>query len=262
MADDKAATDKQTNVNPEDLPIPEELPVLPLNDFVFFPGMGFPLQVSNEHSRQLIDDALLKDRLLAVVSHKKINEKEPTKELSEHLYSIGVACYIHKLIKSPEGFYQVVMSAVKKIRILEYTAQEPYLKARTEVIDMKSEDDKEVEAHILNLRNQFKKLVTLSKLPPELYMTVAAITDPYHIAYLVASQLNLPLDEEQLILEIGELKEMLHKVAEELAKRLETVEMSNNIQKAVKEDMDDKQREFFLRQQLKQIVWLCFIFAE
>jgi len=82
---------------------------------------------------------------------------------------------------------------------------------------------------------------------------VAAITDPYHIAYLVASQLNLPLDEEQLILEIGELKEMLRKVAEELAKRLETVEMSNNIQKAVKEDMDDKQREFFLRQQLKQI---------
>ena len=253
MADDKAATDKQTNVNPKDLPIPEELPVLPLNDFVFFPGMGFPLQVSNEHSRQLIDDALLKDRLLAVVSHKKINEKEPTKELSEHLYSIGVACYIHKLIKSPEGFYQVVMSAVKKISILEYTAQEPYLKARTEVIEMKSEDDKEVEAHILNLRNQFKKLVTLSKLAPELYMTVAAITDPYHIAYLVASQLNLPLDEEQLILEIGELKEMLRKVAEELAKRLETVEMSNNIQKAVKEDMDDKQREFFLRQQLKQI---------
>jgi ATP-dependent Lon protease len=86
-----------------------------------------------------------------------------------------------------------------------------------------------------------------------LYMTVAAITDPYHIAYLVASQLNLSLDEEQLILEIGELKEMLRKVAEELAKRLETVEMSNNIQKAVKEDMDDKQREFFLRQQLKQI---------
>ena len=66
MADDKASTDKQTSVNPADLPIPEELPVLPLNDFVFFPGMGFPLQVSNEPSRQLIDDALLQDRLIAV----------------------------------------------------------------------------------------------------------------------------------------------------------------------------------------------------
>ena len=253
MSDDKTAADKQANVNPAELPIPAELPVLPLNDFVFFPGMGFPLQVSNEHSRQLIDDALMHDRLIAVVSHKKIAENEPSKELSDHLYSIGVVCYIHKLIKSPEGFYQVVMSAVKKVRILEYTVREPYLKAKIEVIDMRVQEDKEVEAHVLNLRNQFKKLVTLSQLPPELYMTVMAVTDPYHIAYLIASQLNLAVEEEQVILEIDELKSMLHKVAEELAKRLETVEMSNQIQKAVKEDMDDKQREFFLRQQLKAI---------
>ncbi len=164
-----------------------------------------------------------------------------------------MVCYIHKLIKSSEGFYQVVMSAVKKIRILKYTAREPYLKAKIEVIEMKVEEDKEVEAHILNLRNQFKKLVTLSQLPPELYMTVMAITDPFHIAYLIASQLNLTLDEEQAILEIDEPKTMMRKVAEELAKRLETVEMSNQIQKAVKSDMDDKQREFFLRQQLKAI---------
>ena len=238
MNDDKAAAAKQANVNPAELPIPAELPVLPLNDFVFFPGMGFPLQVSNEHSRQLIDDALMHDRLIAVVSHKKIAENEPSKELSDHLYSIGVVCYIHKLIKSPEGFYQVVMSAVKKIRILEYTVREPYLKAKIKQ---------------LNVKVKMTKLVTLSQLPPELYMTVMAVTDPYHIAYLIASQLNLAVEEEQVILEIDELKSMLHKVAEELAKRLETVEMSNQIQKAVKEDMDDKQREFFLRQQLKAI---------
>ena len=253
MSDDKASVDKQNNINPAELPIPEELPVLPLNDFVFFPGMGFPLQISNEHSRQLIDDALLYDRMIAVVSHKKIAEKEPSKELSDHLYPIGVVCYIHKLIKSPEGFYQVVMSAVKKIRILEFTAREPYLRAKIQVVEMKVVEDKEVEAHILNLQTQFKKLVTLSQLPPELYMTVMAITDPFHIAYLITSQLNLPLEEEQAILEIDSLKTMMRKVAEELTKRLETVEMSNQIQKTVKDDMDEKQREFFLRQQLKAI---------
>ena len=175
MTAEKASPDK-ANVNPAELPIPEELSVLPLNDFVFFPGMGFPLQVSNEHSRQLIDDALLHDRLIAVVSHKKDTDKEHAGELPAHLFSIGVVCYIHKLIKAPEGFYQVVMSAVKKIRILEYTAREPYLKARVEVIEMKVAEDKEVDAHVLNLRNQFKKMVTLSQLPPELYMTVMAIT--------------------------------------------------------------------------------------
>jgi ATP-dependent Lon protease len=253
MTDDSVPTDKQASVNPAELPIPGELSVLPLNDFVFFPGMGFPLQVSNEHSRQLIDDALMHERLIAVVSHKKVPKEESSEELSRHLYSIGVACYIHKLIKSPEGFYQVVMSAVKKIRILEFTAREPYLRAKIQVVEMKVVEDKEVEAHILNLQTQFKKLVTLSQLPPELYMTVMAITDPFHIAYLITSQLNLPLEEEQAILEIDSLKTMMRKVAEELTKRLETVEMSNQIQKTVKDDMDEKQREFFLRQQLKAI---------
>jgi ATP-dependent Lon protease len=252
--DNKPEIEKTPSVNPAELPIPDELPVLPLNDFVFYPGMGFPLQISNEHSRQLIDDSLLQDRLIAVVSRKNIpDEKSSELKPSEQLFSIGVVCYIHKLIKSKENFYQVVMSAVKKIRILEYTAQEPYLKAKVQVLEMKLVEDKEIEAHILNLRTQFKKLVTLSQLPPELYMTVMAITDPFHIAYLIASQLNLPLAEEQAILEIDELKTMLHKVAGELARRLETVEMSNQIQKAVKEDMDEKQREFFLRQQLKAI---------
>ena len=253
MTADTASTDKKTNINPAELPIPNELPVLPLNDFVFFPGMGFPLQVSNEHSRQLIDDALLQDRLIVVVSQKKVLEKKSTAEPADQLFSIGVVCYVHKLIKSEENFYQVVMSAVKKIKILEFTAREPYLKARIEVVEMKLVEDKEVEALILNLRNQFKKLVTLSQLPPELYMTVMAITDPFHIAYLIASQLNLTVDQEQAILEIEELKPMMRKVTEELAKRLETVEMSNQIQKAVKEDMDEKQREFFLRQQMKAI---------
>ena len=253
MADDTTVTDKQTGLNPADLPVPDELPVMPLTDFVFFPGMGFPLQISNEQAKHLIDDALLQDRLLAVIARRKGEGDENGGEIAEQLYPVGVVCYIHKLIKSQEGVYQVVMSAIKKIRLTKITQQEPYVKARVEVLEMKVEEDKEVEAHLLNLRNQFKKLVTLSQLPSELFMTVAAITDPFHIAYLIASQLNLPLNEEQAILEISELKDMLRRVAEELAKRLETVEMSNEIQKAVKSDMDEKQREFFLRQQLKAI---------
>jgi ATP-dependent Lon protease len=256
MADEIASPkekEKEKDINPAELPIPDELPVLPLNDFVFFPGMGFPLQISNKPSRQLIDDALLKDRLVAVVSFKKTADKKSDATATENLYSIGSACYIHKLIKAKEGYYQVVMSAVKKLKINEYTNREPYLRAKVEVLEMKLQEDQEVEAHLLNLRTQFKKMVTLSQLPPELYMTVMAITDPFHIAYLVASQLNLSLEEEQALLEIKELKPLLLQVASDLAKRLETVEMSNEIQKAVKEDMDEKQREFFLRQQLKAI---------
>ena len=245
---------KESRVNPAELPVPEVLSVLPLHDFVFYPGMGFPLQVSSASSKQLIDEALLQERMIAIVSHKKIEGEQPPKEMNTgNLYSVGVVGYIHKINKTSEEIYQVLISASKKIRILEYTAQEPYLKARVEVIEMKQESDKEVDALVLNLRNQFKKMTKLSQLQPELLMTIMALTDPFFIGYLIVSQLNLSLQEEQEILEMEDLKKLLHRATTELNKRLETVEMSQDIQKAVKEDMDEKQREFFLRQQLKAI---------
>ncbi|OGQ94195.1 MAG: endopeptidase La [Deltaproteobacteria bacterium RIFOXYD12_FULL_57_12] len=245
-------------MNPAALSIPEELPVLPINDFVFFPGMGFPLQVANPASQKIIDDALLHDRLVAVISRRKGDDGEPGaarlgEDVAGALYSVGVAAYIHKMVKAPDGFYQVLVSAVRKVRVLEFTVREPYLKARVEVIDMKEESDQEAEALVLNLRNQFKKLAELSQMPAELPMTIMSLTDFFQVGYLVASQLNLALAVEQEILEIDELKDMLRRVTTELNKRLKTVEMSNDIQKAIKDDMDGKQKEFFLRQQLKAI---------
>jgi len=245
-------------VNPAELDVPEELPVLPLHGFVFFPGMGFPLQISHPASKQLIDDAILRDRLVAIVSRKKDEEEEEGAEEKKietsHLYTIGVVGYIHKLVKADEsGIFQVLMSAVKKIRITEYTQTDPYMKAKIELVEMSEESDKEVEALILNLRNQFKKLTEAAQLPSEMLATVSSLTNPFHVAYLIVSQLNMPLHQEQEILEITELKTLLHKVTRELNSRLETLEMSRAIQKSVKEDMDEKQREFFLRQQLKAI---------
>ena len=241
-------------VNPADLEVPEVLAVLPLHGFVFFPGMGFPLQISNAASAQLIDDAVLGDRMVAVVTHKKTEEGGGEEaQRTDQLYRIGVVGYIHKIVKTPDDQYQVLMSAVKKIRLEEFTQREPYLKARVSLVKMEESSDREIEALLLNLRNQFKRLVEHSQLPPELYMTTMALTNPFHIAYLVVSQLNLSMEVEQELLEIDDSKDLLLRAARELNKRLETVEMSEEIQKSVKEDMDAKQREFFLRQQMKAI---------
>ena len=249
--------DPRRHVNPTELDVPDELSVLPLHGFVFFPGMGFPLQISHTTSTKLIDDAALHNRMVAVVTHKKTEaETKVTKDggyQTDHLYRIGVVGYIHKIIKTPENQYQVLMSAVKKIRIGKFTQKEPYLKAKVTVIEMEETQGKENDALLLNLRNQFKRLVELTQLPAELYMTVISLTDAFHIAYLIVSQLNLAMETEQEILEIKDSKKLLHRTARELNKRLETVEMSEQIQKNVKEDMDSKQREFFLRQQMKAI---------
>ncbi len=240
----------------ESLVIPEELPVMPVSGFVFFPGMGFPLQISHPAAKHLVDDALLKEHIMAVVSHKKTEGETRNKEKNieaENLYRVGVVAYIHKMLKSQEGYYQVLVSAFKKIRVLEYTQHEPYHRAKIEILPMKEEKDQEVEALILNLRNQFKKVAELSHLPAEINMTLLSIENPFHIAYLIGSQLGLSLEEEQELLEIIELKPLLEKVTLSLNKRMETLELSGEIQKRLKEDMDKKQKEFFLRQQLKAI---------
>jgi ATP-dependent Lon protease len=249
---EKTTADRR--MNPADIPVPEVLPVLPLHGFVFFPGMGFPLHILDPASRRLIDDALLKDKLIAIVTYQERPDEKQEKIDPGQLYKVGVLGHIHKLVKAQEGEgYHVLVSAIKKLNFLEFTAFDPYLTARVEVVPMEMEDDQEVEALVLNLRTQFKKMAELVSLPAELLMTIESLTNPFYISYLVTSQLNLSPAQEQELLEIVPVKTLLHRTARELNKRLETAEMSQEIQKSIKEDTDQKQREFFLRQQLKAI---------
>jgi len=241
------------SLDPTTLDVPEILPILPLQGFVFYPGMGFPLQVSSESSKQLIDDVLLGDRMFGMMPSKK--EKVADGEIlgKDDLYTKGVVGYLHKLSKSEKGYYQVLVSGTRKIKIKEYTETEPYLKARVEELPMEVSEDKTIEALLLNIKNQFQKLVGASELPPEMLATVNTLENPFYIAYLVTSQLNLKIEAEQELLEIEDLGELLHRVTRELNDRIETVEMSRELQKSMKKDMDERQREFFLRQQLQSI---------
>ncbi|PLX51230.1 MAG: endopeptidase La [Desulfobulbaceae bacterium] len=250
----KSESEKDNNkaLDPTKLALPDSLPVLPLHGFVFYPGMGFPLQVKDQSSKRLIDDALVRDRLFAIVTY--VDNQDPQDRVSpEDLYSVGVAGYIHKLIKNDDDSYQILVSGIKKIALHDYSQTEPYLVATVSEIPMTFTMDQELEALSLNISDQFKELVEISKLPPELIMTMDSLSDPFHIAYLTTSQLHLPVEGEQAILEESEAKDLLHRVTKELAKRLETIEMSAAIQKNVKDDIDSKQREFFLRQQLAAI---------
>jgi ATP-dependent Lon protease len=243
----------QKKMDPADLVVPESLPILPLHGFVFYPGMGFPLQVSSETSKQLIDDVLLGDRLIGLVPSRRDQTSDDDILGPDDLYQVGVVGYLHKLNKAPEGFYQILMSGTKKIAVSEFVDSKPYLRAKVVEIPMELVEDKKIEALLFNIRGQFQKLVSATELPQELVATINSLTNPFYVAYLVSSQLNLKIEMEQEILEITPLHDLLHRVAKELAKRLETVEMSNQLQASMKKDMDERQREFFLRQQLQAI---------
>ena len=243
----------QKKLDPSQLDLPEILPIMPLHGFVFYPGMGFPLQVSSETSKKLIDDVLLGDRMMGMVSSRRAQVSDDDILGPEDLHQVGVVGYLHKLNKAQEGYYQILVSGTKKFAVSEFVDSESYLKAKVVEVPMEIAEDKRVEALLFNIRAQFQKLVSSTELPQELVATINSLTNPFYIAYLVTSQLNLKLEMEQEILEITPLHDLLHRVAQELTKRLETVEMSNQLQASMKKDMDERQREFFLRQQLQAI---------
>ena len=243
----------QKKMDPSQLEVPESLPILPLHGFAFYPGMGFPLQVSSDSSKQLIDDVLLGDRMMGLVPsrHEQVKDSEILDK--DDLFRVGVVGYLHKLNKAPEGYYQILVSGTKKIELTDFLDSEPYLRAKVVEIPMEIVEDKKVEALLFNIKGQFQKLVSATELPQELVTTINSLTNPFYVAYLVSSQLNLKIDVEQEVLEIKLLVDLLHRVATELNKKMETVEMSNQLQESMKKDMDERQREFFLRQQLQAI---------
>ncbi|MEN8189359.1 MAG: endopeptidase La [Thermodesulfobacteriota bacterium] len=244
---------QEHHVDPTQLDVPGTLSILPLHGFVFFPGMGFPLQISDEPSHQLIDDALLGDRLIGLATSRGKNQGDKTPFKAEDLFSVGVLGYIHKLNKDPDGHYHVLVSGTKKIDIGEFQQTTPYFRAAVKEQAMDQSGSKKSLIMVENLRTQFAKLAELSELPQELAATLNALEDPFHIGFLVTSQLNLKIDAEQEILEISDCEEMLERVTLELNKRLETVEAGRELQESVKKDIDGRQREFYLRQQLQAI---------
>ncbi|MCI5226721.1 MAG: endopeptidase La, partial [Candidatus Electrothrix sp. AX2] len=253
---DDQSQNKQKN-KPQDptlLPIPKEVPILPLHGFVFFPGMGFPLQIASSTSKQLVDEAMQGDRMVGLVlCHKKQVAEDETIS-SADLHRVGAVGYIHKVSKTEEGYYQVLVSGIHKLTVNAFTREVPYIKGEISILPMElNEQDSETEALVLGIRKEFRKLGDLINLPAEIMATMDAINDPFHVGYLVTSQLSLRVNKEQEILEIVEVNLMLHRVARELNRRVNTAEMSNKLQEDIKKDIDGKQREFFLRQQMQAI---------
>ena len=230
--------------------IPSELPVLPVKDMVLFPEMAIPVLVGKETSKKLVDETLVGDRLLVIVSLKDQTVEDPG---PEHLYSIGTVAQIVKKITLPNDTYQVIIKGMKKTRIREYPQTEPYLRGKILILEENREMDKEAEAMVLTIQKLFQRVIELSSLPPELGVVVMNVGEPADLASLVASNLDISAEQKQQLLEMTQLKETLEKITIFLNQQVEKLELSADILKKIHEGMGKTQREFFLREQLKAI---------
>ena len=235
----------------EQTPIPPELPVLPVRGLVLFPQVVLPVAITDARDIRLVNDAVLSNRMMAMVTVKEDASDPPT---PQQLYPIGCAVNILKLMKFPDDTTRLLVQGIARIRTESYVATEPYLRAAVTKLDSVTADDLNNRALARSVVQQFQKLVDLSPhLPDELKPAIMSIDDNGRLADVVAASLNLSIPERQAALEILNVADRLRKVNEYLARELETAELSTKITGQVKSEMDKDQREFILRRQLKAI---------
>jgi ATP-dependent Lon protease len=248
-------TDKQapeTGNQPEKMP--ETLSILPLFDATLFPKMVLPLVVMQGESIQLIDEAMSKNRIIGLLVSK---EKEMKPSYSrEDLYDVGTSALILKMAKTEDNKAQLLVQGLSRFRIKEVIEEQPYLKVHVELIKEKEETDKdkEIEALMSNLVGLFTRVVELSPgLQPEIAGMARSIKEAGTLADMITSSINSTSEEKQKILETIDIKERLKEVTRLTNYQLEILELGSKIQTQVKGDMDKRQREYYLRQQLKAI---------
>jgi len=234
-------------------PIPAELPILPLRGVVVYPLMVVPLTVGQPRSVRLIDDVAVGDRYVGLVASKDPELDEPG---PDQVYQIGTVAIIHRLIKAPDGTIRIIVQGIERIRIEEWTVQQPYLKARVTLIPdiMPQEQNLETEALMRNVVELFGRLVALvPHLPDELMMAVSSTTDPRQMAYMVATSVRMDLQDAQKVLELDQVTEKLRHLTGILTHELEVLELGKKIRSEAQSEMEKMQREYFLREQLKAI---------
>jgi len=235
------------------MPIPEELPMLPVRDVVVFPYMIIPLFVGREKSVAAVDAALGKDRLVFLASQKNLGDEEPA---PEDIYDVGTVAMIMRMLKLPDGRVKILVQGICRARKLAYVAEQPCLSARVERIAEPRPEDLPIETEALmrTVRDQLSQLLNMGKpLPAEVMVVVENIEDPGSLADLVASNIGLKVSESQALLEVFDPSERLRRVKDLLAKELELAAVQDRIQSQAKEEMSKTQREYYLREQLRAI---------
>jgi ATP-dependent Lon protease len=232
--------------------LPKILPILPLFDVALFPKMVLPLVVMPGDSILLVDEAMSSDRTIGLLASRKSQVQGISQP--EDLYQIGTSALILKMAKSDDNKAQLLVQGLGRFRVDKYIEGGSYLKASVENLIEVVVKDKETEALMANLTAQFTRVVELSPgLPQEIIAMAKSIQDPGTLADMVASTINSTAEEKQHVLELLDVKERLTEVTRLVNYQREVMELGHKIQSQVKGDMDKRQREYYLRQQLKAI---------
>jgi ATP-dependent Lon protease len=226
--------------------------VLPVRDTVLFPHAVLPLTVGRESSIQLIE-SLGEERAIVVVAQldPRLDSPQPA-----DLHAVGTLATVHKIVRMPNQSRFVFTEGVERVRLVRYSQTEPFMVAEVETLeDVEPEATVSLEALVRNVIGQFQQIVAESPtLSDELRMIAAKIEEPSRLVDFVASSLPfLTTDDKQKLLETASIATRLELLNRHLAKEIEVQQLRNKIQTEVQDQVQQSQRDYYLREQLKAI---------
>ncbi|MBB5066626.1 endopeptidase La [Granulicella mallensis] len=227
-------------------------PVLPVRDTVLFPHAVLPLTVGRESSIQLIQ-SLGEEKTILVVAQKDARQDQPD---GGDLHVIGTRATVHKVVKMPNQSLFVFTEGTERVKIGAYTQTQPFLMAECEVLpEVEPETSPEAEAMQRNVVGQFQEIVTSSSTLSDDLQTIAInIEDSSRLSDFIASSLPfLSTTDKQELLETQDVKTRLEKINSHLAKEIEVQQLRNKIQTEVQDSVQQSQRDYYLREQMKAI---------
>ena len=233
-------------------PVLRRIPVLPVRDTVLFPHAVLPLTVGRESSIQLIE-SLGEERMIVVTAQldARLDAPKPS-----DLHAVGTLATVHKVVRMPNQSRFVFTEGVERVRLVRYTQTEPFMVAEVEALEeAKTTTSSGVEALVRNVIEQFQQIVSESQtLSDELRTIAANIDEPIRLVDFVASSLPfLTTDDKQQLLETGSIVDRLELLNKHLAKEIEVQQLRTKIQTEVQDQVQQSQRDYYLREQLKAI---------
>ncbi len=228
------------------------LPLLPVRDTVLFPHAVLPLTVGRESSVQLIN-SLGEDKTIVVVAQReaRVDSPQPT-----DLFSVGTLAVVHKVVRMPNQSLFVFAEGLERVKVTEYTQIQPFMRATVDTIpEIIAPKNAQIEALQRNVLTLFQQIVAGSPtLSDELSTVAANIEDAGRMVDFITSSLpSLSTRDKQEVLETPDVHIRLEKINQHLAKELEVQQLRNKIQSEVQDRVQQTQREYYLREQMKAI---------
>ena len=250
MLDEPNTTASAARADASSLP-PDVLPLVPVRNLVLFPGTVLPLTIGRPRSIAAAQAAVRAERPVGVILQREAEVEDPS---PLDLHRTGTVGLILRYVTGPDGSHHLICQGQQRFRILEYVGGHPFLAARVERLEEPEERRADVDARFGLLRERALEAVELlPQAPREIADTIRSIGSPALLADMVASTMDIAPAEKQEVLETLDLTRRLDRVLEFLNYRLSVLRLTREIGQATRTNLEKRQREALLREQMQTI---------